>query len=377
MDNTLITIIVPIYNVENFLSKCIDSILEQTYQNFELILVDDGSTDSSGKICDEYATKDNRIKVIHKKNAGVNEARITGFKESHGEYVTFVDSDDYVSPLYVECLYRPIAEKGVDVSCVQWIIVKSEYLKKDKRTREGFFDKSGIKDILKTDFLFNYCANTTAYNLGLCCKLIKREFLDGAMEKARGLWLGEDLVANLYIAYRISSLFILNEYPYYYVQHESQSTRSGLIKSWENLVEQWNRILSIDEKHYLSRQLPYRILQFTKIYVRNNVEQNKITSKIFSHNMKQALQYDVVKSYLVDYHFPNLAIGDKFFIYLIRKGEYRLLYFLFNIALLIRRFFKNLMGEGDYLIQTFVRKMNIAIIIACGSGNRMGQDIPK
>ena len=89
-----ISVIVPVYNVEKYLSECIDSILAQTFRNFELILIDDGSKDKSGEICDGYALKESRIKVIHKENAGVSEARNSGLEMAIGEYITFNDSDD-------------------------------------------------------------------------------------------------------------------------------------------------------------------------------------------------------------------------------------------------------------------------------------------
>ena len=94
--NSLISIIVPVYNVEKYLNECIDSIIAQTYSNIEIILVNDGSTDASGKICDEYAEKDGRIKVIHQVNAGLSAARNAGMAVATGEYLYFVDSDDYV-----------------------------------------------------------------------------------------------------------------------------------------------------------------------------------------------------------------------------------------------------------------------------------------
>ena len=95
LDNDLISIVVPLYNVENYLKECIDSILTQSYHNLEIILVDDGSTDNSGKICDNYAKKDSRIKVIHKENGGASDARNYGIKEAKGKYIQFTDSDDF------------------------------------------------------------------------------------------------------------------------------------------------------------------------------------------------------------------------------------------------------------------------------------------
>ena len=98
---------IPVYNVANYLCNCLDSIIHQSYSNLEIILVDDGSTDKSGIICDEYGQKDYRLIVIHKKNEGVAQARIDGFKRSSGELVMFIDSDDYVDLDYVEKLVSP------------------------------------------------------------------------------------------------------------------------------------------------------------------------------------------------------------------------------------------------------------------------------
>ena len=96
-----ISVIVPVYNAEKYLHRCIDSILSQTFTDFELLLIDDGSKDGSGAICDEYAAKDNRVRVFHKENGGVSSARNLGLDNACGEWVTFVDADDYVRPSYL------------------------------------------------------------------------------------------------------------------------------------------------------------------------------------------------------------------------------------------------------------------------------------
>ena len=115
-----ISIIVPVYNVELYLHRCIDSILAQTFTDFELILVDDGSPDNCGKICDEYAEKDNRIHVIHKANGGLSDARNAGidwaFANSNSEWITFIDSDDWIHPKYLESLYNAVKETGCEIS---------------------------------------------------------------------------------------------------------------------------------------------------------------------------------------------------------------------------------------------------------------------
>lgn len=111
----IISCIVPVYNVEKYLANCVDSILKQTFANFELILVDDGSTDKSSSICDEYAIKDSRIKVIHKINGGVSSARNTGLDIAKGEYITFIDSDDWVDSNYFLTLYKAAIETNADL----------------------------------------------------------------------------------------------------------------------------------------------------------------------------------------------------------------------------------------------------------------------
>ncbi len=114
--NDLITVIVPVFRVENYLNRCVDSILCQTYRNIEIILVDDGSDDACPKICDDYATLDSRVKVIHQKNGGLSDARNTGIAIANGEYLTFIDSDDFVDKDYVEVLYNAIIENHADIS---------------------------------------------------------------------------------------------------------------------------------------------------------------------------------------------------------------------------------------------------------------------
>ena len=112
----MVSIIIPIYNVKPFLRCCINSVLSQTYYNLEIILVDDGSTDGSGKICDMYARKDKRIHVIHKKNGGLSDARNVGLKASTADYIAFIDSDDYVAKQYIQCLIEILFKNNADIA---------------------------------------------------------------------------------------------------------------------------------------------------------------------------------------------------------------------------------------------------------------------
>lgn len=131
-----ISVIVPIYNTSAYIGRCIDSILKQTFDNFDIILVDDGSTDNSGKICDEYKLKDNRITVIHQNNQGLSAARNAGidyvFANSDSEWLTFIDSDDWIHPQYLELLYGSALESGANISVCSYRYVDSYFISNTK-----------------------------------------------------------------------------------------------------------------------------------------------------------------------------------------------------------------------------------------------------
>ena len=116
----MVSVIIPVYNVQDYLARCVDSVLTQTYSDLEIILVDDGSIDISGDMCDEYALKDSRLKVIHKENGGLSEARNAGLERARGTYVTFIDADDYVHPQFVELLVKTAHSTGAQIAACTW-----------------------------------------------------------------------------------------------------------------------------------------------------------------------------------------------------------------------------------------------------------------
>lgn len=141
----LISVIVPVYNVEPYIERCIKSILNQTYSNFELILVDDGSPDQAGKICDEYAAMDKRITVIHQENKGLSAARNAGLSIMQGQYLTFIDSDDFVHESYLFSLYQLIKKYGVGVSQVAFEKGQADtFLNADRKIEETLFTDSTL-----------------------------------------------------------------------------------------------------------------------------------------------------------------------------------------------------------------------------------------
>lgn len=151
-NNILVSVIIPVYNVEKFLEECLNSILRQTYKNLEIILVDDGSTDSSGTICDNYKLLDDRIKVIHKKNGGLSDARNAGIDVAIGDFISFIDSDDYVSEIFIEVLLSGVNNKDCKVAALSQLTDfwdGENSLKLDSTTKKVIFKKVTSKNALK------------------------------------------------------------------------------------------------------------------------------------------------------------------------------------------------------------------------------------
>ncbi len=145
----LVSIIVPVYNVEKYLEECVNSLLRQTYENIQIILIDDGSKDSSGRSCDVYAQKDSRVKVIHKENAGLGYARNSGLEAAKGKYVTFIDADDLAEPDLVELLMKGITETGAD-TCIGGFkrITEDGVVKFEEKYSEGYFEGKDVYDVV-------------------------------------------------------------------------------------------------------------------------------------------------------------------------------------------------------------------------------------
>ncbi|MBQ2877909.1 MAG: glycosyltransferase family 2 protein [Bacteroidaceae bacterium] len=217
-----ISVIVPVYKAEKYLHRCIDSILSQTFTDFELVLVDDGSPDDSGVICDEYAKKDKRVKVIHKENGGVNSARLEGFKNSNGKFLVFVDSDDTLTDKALNILYNNIIE-GYDVVKAgstrinnNGEIIRKENFKIDKEIIEG------RENIIEKIF----SGETTPYLWGAIYK--KSLFTDDFFHiniKAN-ISNGEDWIINLLIAKKINRILCIKDIIYNYYINDDSATSS-------------------------------------------------------------------------------------------------------------------------------------------------------
>ncbi|MSN96170.1 glycosyltransferase family 2 protein [Campylobacter sp. FMV-PI01] len=228
--NDLISIIIPVYNVEKYLKKCLDSVINQTYENLEIILVDDGSSDQSPNICDEYAQKDSRIKVIHQKNYGQAHARNRALDIMQGDWVTFIDSDDFVSIYYVENLYnlaKKYSTKIAFTSC--------------KRVYNQNFTPNSFKSELKAKFhrldlaLCNIFRNKF-YGPGICSKIFSASLFENERFKNGKIYEDLDLIPKL--MHKIGNrggVAYANQKDYYYFKR-ANSTMNEANFSQKHLV---------------------------------------------------------------------------------------------------------------------------------------------
>lgn len=213
MRKPLISVIVPCYNVEQYLPKCIDSILNQTYKNIEIFLVDDGSPDRCGEICDEYAKRDNRIKVIHKTNGGLSDARNVAIDVATGEYITFVDSDDFIVSDYVETLYKLVEENDAQIG-VTWLKCFDEGTEPVADVHEGKTLKVFSAEEALQSMFYQKNFDTAAW-----AKIYHRSLFD-SIRYPKG-WLFEDLPTTYRLMRKCKRVAFTNYMSYYYLIRKS------------------------------------------------------------------------------------------------------------------------------------------------------------
>ena len=212
----LISIIVPIYNAEKYIDDCIKSILNQTYSRFELILIDDGSSDRSLEICNNWKRKDERIHVYSQKNGGASAARNFGLKVMQGDYVVFVDSDDWVSPKYIEFLYKSIKLDDYDI--VQCNL-KATFDRDEKIDVDHNFEINKIREITKIQAL-----NYRVYKVSVWAKIYKKDIFDNFRFREGAIY--EDDASYYIFIYRAKKIAILEETLYYYYMSDNSVMRN-------------------------------------------------------------------------------------------------------------------------------------------------------
>ena len=302
----VISVIVPVYNVEKYISMCIDSILAQTFKDFELLLIDDGSPDKSGEICDEYALKDSRVRVFHKENGGVCSARNLGLDNATGEWVTFIDADDWVSTGFIENLYNPILADNtiefVQAGCTNYI---NDKIAEIEQKYEYLLNDNPV-------YLFNHFRGLTVSKL-FNLNIIRTNELNFD-EKMR---IGEDMAFTLDYILHIKKYCFIPEVGYYYRYNPCSLTNTRKIKPYDNALSEFKHLFSSIQKYINKHQVAGNDVVFRK---KQNASSLFNTFKCLYrnnyniHERKSHLKNDFSEKELYVLSYLEVNIIDRFII---------------------------------------------------------------
>lgn len=251
----MISVIVPIFNAEKYLHRCIKRILAQDYTDYELLLIDDGSTDNSGTICDEYAIKDNRIRVFHKENGGVSSARNWGLDNAIGEYIMFVDSDDYMLPGMLEVMVSTLKAKSADLVVCGTTETGGGYWRPIADVDYSINQlKENFVSLLHTELL------SPPWN-----KIYKKEII-GSNRFCEDISFGEDLLFNIQYLEKCENISFIKESPFY---HEKENENSLVVKFNRNRLLDIERVWVVVDRFSEDKEGLYsKYLRDLTVYVR-------------------------------------------------------------------------------------------------------------
>lgn len=258
MKQPLISIIVPVYKVEKYLEKCIESILMQTYKNIELILVDDGSPDMCPVICDKYADKDSRVVVVHKKNGGLSDARNAGLAIAQGEFISFIDSDDFVSEDFCELLLRAALKEKADMAICNYLVVDEEGNLIQEKNLHLPIDDGCINS---QEFIEEYCGKYGWYYVIACNKIYKREIFKN-INYPKGKQ-HEDAFVIHHLVIQCNRIACIKKALYFYVQRKGSIMSQTSIRNMdlgEALIDQYK--FAKKNKNDILRNYAVRRLSF-------------------------------------------------------------------------------------------------------------------
>ncbi len=322
-----VSIIVPVYNVEKYLRACLDSILAQTFTDWEAVLVDDGSADRSGTICDEYAVRDSRFVVVHKQNEGVAKARITAFEHSKGELITFIDADDYVTPDYLEKLSKPILEQDADmVSCDYYKVEKGELIEpRGKLT--GSYENEQIKDFIANHYFYDKTTNGYGMTIFLCTKMIKRSLVLDGLKQGEGLWYAEDQIAVFYILQHCKKLILIPDRLYYYVQHIGQAMKKYDFSLWKNIMLLMDKYKELDSANLAEDGRRKRTWYHINFTIAKMVTKKDMSWNTFCHHLRLVREMSIMKVFFQPRSI-NLCRKEKLKYWMLKYSMYRTMYLL-------------------------------------------------
>ena len=228
----LVTVIVPVYNVEKCLKRCVDSIISQTHPKLQIILINDGSTDGSGEICDDFAAQDSRVEVLHQVNAGVSAARNAGLSSARGVWIAFVDSDDYVSPYYIEDMLIAAVQNDCDIAICHAVWVREEdcgqtTFKRTTETRCATGREASLRRYTSSDDFYN----SSWGKLSLACLWTDLRYPDGMI--------AEDMFVSHSLIYNAKKIAIINAKLYAYVQTDGSIMRGEFKPKRFDALDAW------------------------------------------------------------------------------------------------------------------------------------------
>ncbi len=291
MEETLVSVIVPIYNVENYLCKCVDSIIEQTYRNLEIILVDDGSPDNCGEMCEKYKSKDKRIKVIHKENGGLSDARNAGIQEATGDFFVFIDSDDYIHENMIEELLKAVTSTGADIAVCDYKNVEEgdEINTKSKLILNPYQIICTEAERLEYFYGDKYTEFTVAWN-----KIYPASYFDKiAYPKGK---IHEDEFTTYKLLDKAQKIAYIDAPLYYYVNRKSsimgEKFNLGRLYRLDAILERMNLYLSQEKyKWYEKNLFLYRIF-YVRYYkeIKNQDMDEAILNKYFKEYRSTVLK---------------------------------------------------------------------------------------
>ena len=325
VSNPLISVIIPVYKVEKYLEKCVDSVINQTYDNLEIILVDDGSPDNCPKMCDEYAKKDKRIKVIHKENGGVGSARNKGIEKSTGEYITFVDSDDWLEKNFIQEMLFIINKYKVDyVTCGYYRVYENK-----KEIINGNLEEIVIDSKEYVNKLLNV---QNGYGF-VHMKLIKKTKISNLRFEEK-LVVGEDALFNIQLCKNIEKIVIYNKPLYNYYFNTNSVVRKYNNEYCNNYLKSMIYMSEYIRKNYKSENviqnlynyIAYHVLLICVNYCYHPDNPNK-GRKILIETVK----IDLFKEAIKNSNYNGLSVSRKISLFTLKYKLYFLMSLICNI----------------------------------------------
>ncbi len=312
-----ISIVVPVYNVEKYLDTCVTSVLEQTFQDFEIILVDDGSPDCSGEMCDDWAKKDARIRVIHKENGGLSDARNAGINAAQGEYIGLVDSDDYIAPDMYEMLYNNITKEQADVAVCT---IYSCY--KDVVHPYG----DGSYRVMSGMEMLGLSLEGEKVVISACPKLYRKEVLINTPFSVGKLYEDALILGELFS--KVEKVVVEFLPKYYYVHHEGTITTTTYKSAKKDYIRAYEKNLKIVQDH-CPQYLPaayYRLFRAHYELLDAMILSNSEDAKADKPEAKRFIKHNFMKIMSSKYIVPTrkfailvLLLSEKMYKYILSK----------------------------------------------------------